>query len=152
MRSSYSKVQQSKVTSPWALIQILIHFTPMMRVKAKAGTARGFQFILSSTHIYSVIVDDLCNLGGFPSFGPGVLKAREFNYSLLVFEENRLCKAVVTTHASPALASSSREILQIRKQSFIWEAPSLWQELRPGHFWLSQMRYKFIELSYISLC
>lgn len=56
-------------------------------------------------------VDDLCSLGGFPSFGPGVLKAREFNYSLLIFEENRLCEAVVTAHTSPALANSSREIL-----------------------------------------
>lgn len=56
-------------------------------------------------------VDDLCNLGGFPSFGPSVLKAREFNYSLMIYEENRLWKAVVTPQASPALTSSSRGIL-----------------------------------------
>lgn len=50
-------------------------------------------------------VDAVCSLGGFPSICPSVLKAREVNYSLLIFEESRLCKAVVTPHASPKLAS-----------------------------------------------
>lgn len=51
-------------------------------------------------------VNDLCNLGGFPSFGPGVLQASGFNKSLLMYEKNRLWKAVVTPQASlpwPAL-------------------------------------------------
>lgn len=56
--------------------------------------------------------DDLCSLGGFPCFVPGALKAREFNYSLLIFEEDRLCQAVVTLHASTALASSSKKELE----------------------------------------
>lgn len=48
-------------------------------------------------------VGDLCNLGGFPSFGPGVRKAREFSYSLLIFEEKRLCKARQRSQLMPAL-------------------------------------------------
>lgn len=108
-RRCCSNVQQSNVTSPWALIQTLIHFMPMMGVNAKPGTTCGLWFILSWTHIYSVLVDDLCSLGGFPCFVPGVLKAREFNYSLLIFEEDRLCQAVVTLHASTALGRARRE-------------------------------------------
>lgn len=59
---------------------------------------------LSYHRLISILsrVDDVCDLGGFPSFGPRVLKAREFSYSLLIFEKNRLCKAVVTAHVSPA--------------------------------------------------
>lgn len=41
-RSSCSKVQQSTVILPWALIQTSIHFTPVMGVNAKSGTTCGF--------------------------------------------------------------------------------------------------------------
>ena len=60
-------------------------------------------------------VGDLCNIAGFTFFGPGVLKARRVNHSILIFEEKSPWKALVNPHASPTLASSPREHCGLEK-------------------------------------
>lgn len=69
------------------LIQTLNHFTPKMRVSAKLGTSWDsglFYHRLESTLSCRV----------FPSFGPDMLKAGGFKYSLCIYEENRFCITV----------------------------------------------------------
>lgn len=81
---------------PEALIQTLIYFTPMMGIDTKSGTLCDSS---SSYHRLVAILslaNNLCNLGIFSPFGPGMLNAERFNNTLLIYEGNRLWKTLVT--------------------------------------------------------
>lgn len=105
-------------------------------------------------------VGDTCSLGGVPSFCPAVLKARELNYSWLIFEENRLCKAVVASHASPALASSSGDtinekilmVVGIETRTILVTSNEV--EVYRSTFYISRLPHiaKTLEYSYIIYC
>lgn len=87
-------------------------------------------------------VDDFCSLGGFPFFGPGLLKARGSGYSLLIYEENRLCKAMVTPHASlPWLALPGKYYRW--ENSYSGDFLSV-VGIETKTILLSQLRYEFI--------